>query len=144
MQAHYAEHKERPFFERVTRFLTSGPVVAMVWEGMNVIASSRAMMGKTDPHQCAPGTIRGDYGAHFRRNLIHGSDSSENAAHEIGLWFGGEEVIEWDQQVANWVYEMPNSPTEFPEGADGPDSHPGHLNGKPGHVNQELAFKPTY
>ena len=76
--------------------------------------------------------------------MIHGSDSPENATHEIGLWFGDDEVIEWDQSIANWVYEMPNSPVTFPPGEDSPQSHPGHLNGEAGAVNEELTFKPTY
>lgn len=149
-EAHYAEHAQRPFFQRACRFMCSGPVVAMVWEGLNVIGTSRKMIGPTDPHACQAGTIRGDLGNHFRRNLIHGSDSVESAGAEIKLWFGEEEVgvCDWDQSAANWIYELPNAPITFPtlveEGADPADAHPGHLSGPAGSTNDELIFKSTY
>jgi nucleoside-diphosphate kinase len=87
---HYAEHKERPFFGELVDFITSGPVFAMVWEGENVISSARTMMGKTNPADSAPGTIRGDYATVLSHNIIHGSDSPESAEREINLWFKGE------------------------------------------------------
>lgn len=86
-ESHYAVHRGRPFFEGVVRFITSGPVVAMVWEGDDVINLARKMMGATKPADSLPGTIRGDYANSIEQNLIHGSDSPETAATEIALWF---------------------------------------------------------
>ncbi len=87
-EAHYAVHRGKPFFEGVVNFISSGPVVAMVWEGDDVVALARKMMGATKPADSVPGTIRGDYANTIEQNLIHGSDSSENAEQEIGIWFG--------------------------------------------------------
>ena len=87
-EAHYAVHRGKPFFEGVVGFIASGPVVAMVWEGDDAVALCRKMMGATKPADSLPGTIRGDYANSVEKNLIHGSDSPENAAEEIGLWFG--------------------------------------------------------
>jgi nucleoside-diphosphate kinase len=89
-QEHYAEHKERPFFGELVNFITSGPVFAMVWEGENVISTARNMMGKTNPAESAPGTIRGDFATELSKNIIHGSDSPESAERESNLWFKGE------------------------------------------------------
>lgn len=86
-EEHYAVHREKPFFEGVVRFIISGPVVAMVWEGDDVINLARKMMGATKPIDAAPGTIRGDFANSIEKNLIHGSDSPETAAAEIALWF---------------------------------------------------------
>jgi len=91
-EEHYAEHRDKPFFERACRFLCSGPVVASVWEGLEVISISRKIIGSTNPTDSAVGTIRGDYASHFRRNLVHGSDSIESAEREIALWFDEDEV----------------------------------------------------
>lgn len=139
-EAHYAEHKDKSFFPRPCRFLCSGPVVAMVWEGQDIVQISRAMVGPTNPADCAPGTIRGDFGAHFRRNLVHGSDAPDTAEREIKLWFDESEIVDWDAALANWVYELPNAPTGFEEG-EGADTHPGHLNGEPGVVSETLDFQ---
>ncbi len=87
-EAHYAVHRGKPFFESVVGFISSGPVVAMVWEGPDVVTLSRKLMGATKPEDAAPGTIRGDFANTIEQNLIHGSDSAENAAQEIGIWFG--------------------------------------------------------
>ncbi len=87
-EAHYAVHRGKPFFEGVVSFISSGPVVAMVWEGEDIVALSRKLMGATKPTEAAPGTIRGDFANTIEQNLIHGSDSPENAALEIGIWFG--------------------------------------------------------
>ena len=87
-EAHYAVHRGKPFFEGVVSFISSGPVVAMVWEGEDVVALARKMMGATKPADSTPGTIRGDFANSIEQNLIHGSDSSENAELEIGIWFG--------------------------------------------------------
>lgn len=87
-EAHYAAHKGKPFFENVVSFIASGPVVAMVWEGEDIVALSRKLMGATKPADSVPGTIRGDFANSIEQNLIHGSDSPESAREEIGIWFG--------------------------------------------------------
>ena len=138
-EAHYVEHSERPFFSRACRFLCSGPAVAMVWEGLDVVATSRRMIGTTQPSESAPGTIRGDLGQHFRRNVVHGSDSVESADREVALWFDDDELVSWNQDLANWVLELPNAPVEF--GADEDPVHPGSLDSKEGGaVNDELPY----
>ena len=114
-EAHYAEHREREFFERVCVFLSSGPVVACVLEGRGVISAARKMLGPTETLDAPPGTIRGDYGVHWRRNLCHASDSEESAAREIALWFREEELAPWDQTNAPWLYELPSSKIKFGE-----------------------------
>nr|1HLW_A Chain A, NUCLEOSIDE DIPHOSPHATE KINASE [Dictyostelium discoideum] len=92
-ESHYAEHKERPFFGGLVSFITSGPVVAMVFEGKGVVASARLMIGVTNPLASAPGSIRGDFGVDVGRNIIAGSDSVESANREIALWFKPEELL---------------------------------------------------
>ena len=104
-EQHYGVHKERPFFPSLVNFITSGPVVAMVWEGEGVIASARKVIGATNPLNAEPGTIRGDLGANIGRNIIHGSDSPETAEYEIGLWFKPEELVEWTPTIMPWVHE---------------------------------------
>ncbi len=89
-EAHYAEHKEKPFFGELVEFLTSGPVVAMEWEGENIVAVSRLMIGKTNPLDAQPGTIRGDFASTMSQNVIHGSDSVESSDRELSLWFAKE------------------------------------------------------
>lgn len=101
---HYGEHKERPFFGELVDFITSGPVFAMVWEGENVIAAARQMMGSTNPKDAAPGTIRGDYGITVGKNVIHGSDSPESAVREIGLFFNENELVEYGKLINQWIY----------------------------------------
>jgi nucleoside-diphosphate kinase len=91
-ELHYAEHREKPFFDDLVNFITSGAVVAMVWEGQSVVAAIRTMMGKTNPLEAAPGTIRGDYGCDINFNIIHGSDSEESAQREIKLFFDSSEI----------------------------------------------------
>lgn len=86
-EQHYGVHRGKPFFESVVSFISSGAVVATVWEGDNVIELSRKLMGATKPVDATPGTIRGDYANTIEQNLIHGSDSPENAQLEIGIWF---------------------------------------------------------
>lgn len=103
-EQHYGEHKERPFFGELVDFITSGPVFAMVWQGENVIATARQMMGATNPKDAQPGTIRGDYAATVGKNIIHGSDSPESAVREIGLFFKEEEVVEYSKLINEWVY----------------------------------------
>ena len=91
-ESHYAEHSARPFFADLVDFITSGPVVAMVWEGESVIPAIRIMMGKTNPLEAEPGTIRGDFGNSINFNIIHGSDSEESARREINLFFQPSEI----------------------------------------------------
>ena len=86
-EAHYAVHRGKPFFEGVVGFISSGPIVAMVWEGEDVVALARRVIGATKPADSTPGTIRGDYANAIEQNLVHGSDSVENAETEIGIWF---------------------------------------------------------
>jgi nucleoside-diphosphate kinase len=103
-EAHYAEHREKPFFEELVGFITSGPVFAMIWEGENVISVARQMMGKTNPADAAPGTIRGDYGISVGMNIIHGSDSPESAEREIKLWFREQDQISYEKTIDRWIY----------------------------------------
>ena len=104
-EQHYGEHKEKPFFPGLVEFITSGPVVAMVWEGKGVVASARKMIGATNPLSSEPGTIRGDYGVDIGRNIIHGSDAVETAQREIALWFGTDELASWEPTLSQWIYE---------------------------------------
>ncbi|MBD1825190.1 nucleoside-diphosphate kinase [Cyanobacteria bacterium FACHB-DQ100] len=104
-ESHYGVHRERPFFGSLVEFITSGPVVAMVWEGDGVIAAARKVIGATNPLTAEPGTIRGDFGANIGRNLIHGSDAPETAQSEIALWFKDEELVNWQPTVLSWIYE---------------------------------------
>jgi nucleoside-diphosphate kinase len=104
-EKHYDVHKERPFFAGLVEFITSSPVVAMVWEGDGVVASARNLIGATNPLTSPPGTIRGDFGVSVGRNLIHGSDAIETAKYEISLWFTPEELVSWEPTVNPWLYE---------------------------------------
>jgi nucleoside-diphosphate kinase len=92
-ERHYAEHREKPFFGELVDFITSGPVVAMVWEGNEAITVARTMMGATDPVKAAPGTIRGDFATVMAENVVHGSDGPESAAREIALFFTAGELV---------------------------------------------------
>ena len=92
-ERHYAIHEDKPFFPALVDFITSSPIIAAVVEGKNAVEVVRRMMGETDPLQAAPGTIRGDFGLDIGQNLIHGSDSEENAQQEISLFFSEEEII---------------------------------------------------
>lgn len=104
-EQHYGVHRERPFFAGLVEFITSGPVVAMVWEGDGVIASARKIIGATNPLTAEPGTIRGDFGVTIGRNIIHGSDAPETAQSEIALWFKDEELASWEPTLKGWLYE---------------------------------------
>lgn len=104
LEQHYAEHKGKPFYPSLTGFMHSSAVVAMVWEGNNVVAIARKMMGATKPLESAPGTIRGDFGCDMGHNVIHGSDSVESAQREINLWFP-EGLVEYTKDDEKWVYE---------------------------------------
>jgi len=92
-EAHYAVHRERPFFSELVSFITSGPVVAMVFEGRDAVRAARQMIGATNPLEAAPGSIRGDFAVEIGRNLVHGSDAPETAEAEIALWFRPEELL---------------------------------------------------
>jgi nucleoside-diphosphate kinase len=102
-ERHYAVHKGKPFYESLLQFLTSGPTVAMVWEGREAVAVCRNLMGVTDGSKAAPGTIRGDYVLSVQNNLIHGSDSPDNAVAEIALWFEPREQVNFATTDASWV-----------------------------------------
>jgi len=104
-EQHYGVHRQRPFFAGLVEFITSGPVVATVWEGDGVIASARKIIGATNPLTAEPGTIRGDFGINIGRNLIHGSDAPETAKHEIALWFKEEELVNWQPHLIPWLHE---------------------------------------
>jgi nucleoside-diphosphate kinase len=105
LRSHYAEHDGKPFFPKLLNYVGSGPVVAMVWEGSNVVEVGRKLVGATKPSESAPGTIRGDFAIDVGRNIIHGSDSAESAAREIALWFTAEEVLDWNDHSTEWIYE---------------------------------------
>jgi nucleoside-diphosphate kinase len=104
-EQHYGVHKERPFFAGLVDFITSGPLVAMVWEGDGVVASARKMIGATNPLNSEPGTIRGDLAVNVGRNIIHGSDAVETAHEEISLWFKDEELSAWTPSLTPWIVE---------------------------------------
>lgn len=104
-ETHYAEHIGKPFFEALASYITSGPVVAMVLEGKDVVATGRAMNGATNPANAGPGTIRGDYAIEVGRNVIHGSDSVESASREIAIYFSEKELCEYKKVVDSWIYE---------------------------------------
>ncbi|CAO2644843.1 Nucleoside diphosphate kinase B [Lemmus lemmus] len=102
---HYIDLKDRPFFPGLVKYMNSGPVVAMVWEGLNVVKTGRMMLGETNPADSKPGTIRGDFCIQVGRNIIHGSDSVQSAEKEISLWFKPEELIDYKSCAHDWVYE---------------------------------------
>lgn len=102
---HYAVHKERPFFNDLVAYITSGPVLAMVWEGKEAVAAARATIGSTKPVEATPGSIRGDFGMEIGRNLVHGSDSPENGVKEASLFFKPEELVSWSRTVEGWICE---------------------------------------
>ena len=104
---HYAEHEDKPFFEDLVGFITSGPVLAMVWQGADATRQVRKMMGETDGREAAPGTIRGDYGLDMQNNLVHGSDHEDPGANEreIDLFFNEDELVDYERADEAWVYE---------------------------------------
>jgi nucleoside-diphosphate kinase len=102
-ERHYAVHREKPFFRGLVEFITSAPLVAAVLEGPNAIAVVRAMNGATRPHEAAPGSIRGDFALETAQNLVHASDSVENAAAEIDLWFTAGEILGYEREIDRWV-----------------------------------------
>ncbi len=104
-EKHYAEHREKPFFESLVSYITSAPVVAMVVEGKNAVKVVRTLVGATNPQEAQPGTIRGDFGMDIGRNVIHASDSLESAEREISLFFKPEEIVEYRRIDEGWLYE---------------------------------------
>lgn len=102
-ERHYAVHSAKPFFRGLVDFITSTPLVAAVLAGPNAIAVVRAMNGATQPHEAAPGTIRGDFALETAQNLVHGSDSAETAAAEIALWFTSDELLDYAREIDRWI-----------------------------------------
>ncbi|KAL6008339.1 Nucleoside diphosphate kinase 1 [Asimina triloba] len=103
-EKHYEDLSSKPFFGGLVEYITSGPVVAMVWEGKNVVATGRKIIGATNPSESAPGTIRGDFAIIMGRNVVHGSDSVENGRKEVALWFP-DGPVDWQSNLHPWIYE---------------------------------------
>jgi len=103
-QRHYAIHKGKAFFDDLVNFITSSPVIAIVFQGKNAVEIIRQIMGETDPAKAYSGTIRGDFGIDIGHNLVHGSDSLENASKEINLFFSAEEIFNCDRELDTWIY----------------------------------------
>lgn len=104
-EAHYAEHKGKPFFEGLLDYITSSPVMAMAWEGPEAIAAIRQTMGATKPTEASPGSVRHDFSLQIGRNLTHASDKPDSGTKEVALWFSKEELISWDREIDRWVFE---------------------------------------
>lgn len=104
LKEHYGDLSAKAFFPHLIKYMLSGPVVAMVWQGKSVVATGRKMLGETNPLNSLPGTIRGDFCIDVGRNICHGSDSVESANKEIALWFKGE-LNEWKSHTHEWIYE---------------------------------------
>lgn len=105
LRNHYEDLQEKPFFAGLLQYMRSGPVLATVWEGKDVVKQGRAILGATNPLQSAPGTIRGDFAIDVGRNVAHGSDSVESAKKEIGLWFKDDELVSYKPTMSSWIYE---------------------------------------
>ncbi|MGH2538872.1 MAG: nucleoside-diphosphate kinase [Candidatus Promineifilaceae bacterium] len=103
--AHYAEHQGKDFYPQLIAFITSGPVVAMVWQGGDAIAAVRQSMGATRPVDSPPGSIRGDFGLEVGRNLVHGSANAGSALREVSLFFSAGELVEWRRDAERWISE---------------------------------------
>ena len=104
-ETHYAIHKGKPFYEGLITYITSAPVMAMVWEGPNAVVAVRQTMGATRPTEAAPGSVRHDFGLEVGRNLTHASDSVENGQLEVSLWFTDEELVDWGRALDPWIFE---------------------------------------
>jgi len=104
-ETHYAIHKGKPFYEGLIKYITSAPVLAMVWDGPNAVAAIRQTMGTTRPTEAAPGSIRHDFALEVGRNLTHASDSVENGENEVALWFSPNEQVEWKRDTDRWIFE---------------------------------------
>ena len=105
LKTHYSDLSKKPFFPELIRYMSSGPVVPMVFEGLKAVKQGRTMLGATNPKDSAPGTIRGDLCVDVGRNIIHGSDSVESANKEVALWFRPEELSAWRPALVEWLYE---------------------------------------
>ncbi|RLC68992.1 MAG: nucleoside-diphosphate kinase [Chloroflexi bacterium] len=103
-QRHYAIHKGKAFFNNLVDFITSSPIIAIVFQGKNAVGIIRQTMGETDPAKASSGTIRGDLGIEIGHNLVHGSDSLENASGEIDLFFSADEIVNYDRELDRWIY----------------------------------------
>lgn len=106
-ETHYAVHKGKPFYDGLISYITSAPVMAMVWEGPNAVAAVRKTMGSTRPTEAAPGTLRHDLALEVGRNLTHASDEPGNAAAEVALWFQRDELVTWQRDADRWIFETP-------------------------------------
>jgi nucleoside-diphosphate kinase len=106
LEEHYGDLKEKKFFPGLIKYMLSGPVVAMVWQGTAVVVTGRKILGATNPLDSQPGTIRGDYCIDTGRNVCHGSDSVESANKEIALWFKTEELFDYKRCDEEWIYEL--------------------------------------
>ena len=104
-ETHYAIHKGKPFYDGLIEYITSAPVMAMVWEGPNAVAAIRQTMGSTRPTEAAPGSLRHDFALEVGRNLTHASDTVENGVAEVELWFEREELVDWNREMDRWVFE---------------------------------------
>jgi nucleoside-diphosphate kinase len=104
-ETHYAIHQGKPFYDGLIAYITSAPVLAMVWEGPNAIAAVRQTMGATRPTEAAPGSVRHDFALEVGRNLTHASDSVENGQEEVSLWFTDQELVSWERAIDPWVFE---------------------------------------
>jgi nucleoside-diphosphate kinase len=104
-ETHYAIHKGKPFYDGLIKYITSAPVMAMVWEGPNAISAIRQTMGTTRPIEAAPGSIRHDFALEVGRNLTHASDSIENGEKEVALWFTPAELVDWKRDTDRWIFE---------------------------------------
>ena len=104
-ETHYAIHKGKPFYAGLIDYITSAPVMAMVWEGPNAVAAIRQTMGATRPTEAAPGSLRHDFALEVGRNLTHASDTAENGAGEVALWFKPKELVEWQREADRWIFE---------------------------------------
>ena len=103
-ETHYAIHKGKPFYDGLIRYITSVPVMAMVWEGPNAVAAVRQTMGATRPSEAAPGSVRHDFALEVGRNLTHASDTVENGEQEVTLWFKPEELVSWERSDDQWIF----------------------------------------
>jgi nucleoside-diphosphate kinase len=104
-ETHYAIHKGKPFYDGLIEYITSAPVMAMVWEGPNAVAAVRQTMGATRPTEAAPGSVRHDFALEIGRNLTHGSDTVENSEKEVTLWFKPAELVNWKRETDRWIFE---------------------------------------
>uniref|UniRef100_A0AC34GVL0 Nucleoside diphosphate kinase n=1 Tax=Panagrolaimus sp. ES5 TaxID=591445 RepID=A0AC34GVL0_9BILA len=105
LEVHYQDLKDKPFFGGLIKYMQSGPIVAMVWEGLDAVRQGRAMLGATNPLQSAPGSIRGDFCIQTGRNICHGSDSVESANREISHWFKDDEIANYKHTSESLIYE---------------------------------------